>query len=156
MGWRILFRFLPLLTLCLCGLAAAQEEGEEGCDGCSIIEVGGGAGGPSYELIEIDPFAEPPPEELEEPNRPEPIKVGEWEPPALTPEAAEERIALEAERSATPDDIHVRYRLAQFYTQHGWFEHAEAELHRCADLDRESIRPWESLIALYRRCLGAR
>ncbi len=143
---RILF-----LSLLLAPAGWAQEEGcDEGGD--SVIEISCGPEAGRYD-VEIDPFAEPAPEEVAEPNRPEPIRVGEWEPPELAPPLEAERLALEARRGETPNDVHVRYRLAQFYLDTGWYEHAEAELHRCAALDPDGLRPWEMLITLYRACL---
>ncbi|MHC4930929.1 MAG: HEAT repeat domain-containing protein [Planctomycetota bacterium] len=143
-------RFWAVLLL-LPALAAptrAQENEDEG--ETEITAADGGPGDDSVEVI-VDPFAKvlanP-----EEPNRPEPIQVGVWHPEDDSMDAEAKAILerLLAERGARPDDVAVRYRLAEHYLKHKWYLQAEAEFKRCAELDPESIRPWEGLLRAYR------
>jgi hypothetical protein len=147
------------LLFLLSALARAQEEpcgegcGEPGGEGCadgggdeSGIVIDSGAGEGTIEM-EVDPFDRPP--VADEPNRPEPVEVGAWQPPELDEAARREMDELLRRRGETPDDTPVRYRLAEFYLAKGWLPQAEAEFLSCVRLDPDSIRPWEGLLRVY-------
>lgn len=146
---RLLWVFLVLA-----GLLYAQDEGggtgetKEGDDGDVEIQIGGEGAEDGTIDIAIDPFdrqVAP----AQEPNRPPPIKIGEWQPPVLD---LTDRRALEKlleRRSAQPDDVGLRYRLAEYYLEHRWFPRAEAEFLGCAQQDPDSIRPWDGLLRVY-------
>jgi len=97
--------------------------------------------------VTVDPFEELP--ALAEPNEPAPVQVGKWTPPDLDADAERERQALLALRNDRPEDVGVRYRLAEFYLKARWFPAAEAAFLAAADLDPESIQPWEGLLRVY-------
>jgi len=146
------------LLLLLSALAAAQEpcgdgcgegcgEGEGcGCDDESGVYVDSGTKEGTIE-IEVDPYDRP--AIAPEPNRPLPIEVGTWQPPDLDDAAQHEMDDLLKRRGESLDDASVRYRLAEFYLDHGWLPQAEAEFLSCVPLDPESIRPWEGLLRVY-------
>ncbi|MHC4224412.1 MAG: hypothetical protein ACYSUN_10515, partial [Planctomycetota bacterium] len=141
--WAILL-LLPALP----APVRAQEDEDEGETEISAADEGPGDG--TVEVV-VDPFALER-KNPEEPNRPKPIQVGVWHPEDDSMDA-EARAVLErllAERGARPDDVAVRYRLAEHYLKHRWYLQAEAEFKRCAELDPESIRPWEGLLRAYR------
>jgi len=152
---------VALFLLMIAALALAQEPCGDGCgegcgDGCSeegcgcddeagiVIDSGAGEGQID---AEIDPFDIP--AAAAEPNRPEPVEVGTWQPPDLDEAARREMEDLLRRRGASIDDPSVRYRLAEFYLAHGWLPQAEAEFLSCAPLDPDSIRPWEGLLRVY-------
>ena len=143
-------RTLALLAL-LGAIAFAQEEpapaAEEAGDDETSIEIGGEGGTQVPDLV-IDPFEEEE-EPVEEPNRPDPVVIGEWQPPPLDDGARRELDALLGERGRRADDADVRYQLAEFYLSHGWIPQAESEFFSAARLDPDSIRPWEGLLRVY-------
>ncbi len=143
--------------LVLSALAAAQEPEGEGCgegdDGCGCggddeagIVVDSGAGEGTIDA-EVDPYDRPP--QPDEPNRPPPVEVGTWQPPDLDDAARREMEGLLRRRGEAIDDVSVRYRLAEFYLDHGWLPQAEAEFLSSVPLDPDSIRPWEGLLRVY-------
>jgi len=97
--------------------------------------------------IRLDPFDEV--QEIDEPNKPPPVRVGAWPPPELDAAARKELDGLVAARNERPDGAATRYRLAEFYVKHRWWPHAEAEFSKAAALDPDSIRPWEGLLRVY-------
>ena len=145
--WRT---WLLLLSFAIAAGAQDQGGGEEEEDDDTEIEIGGVGADVSTPIeIKVDPF-EDTLEPVEEPNRPTPIKVGQWTPPSLGDVARRELEGILAERGASAEDAGVRYRLAGFYLRHGWFPQAESEYLSCAQLDQRSIRPWEGLLRVYR------
>ncbi len=142
------------LLLVLSALSPAQEPCGEGCgeacgEGCgdeSGILIDSGAGEGTIDA-EVDPFDRKP--LAEEPNRPEPVEIGTWQPPDLDDAARREMEEFLRRRGEAPDDASVRYRLAEFYLAHGWLPQAEAEFLSCVRLDPDSIRPWEGLLRVY-------
>jgi HEAT repeat protein len=147
MIWARFFAFLLLFPL----VVWAQEEDEDEDEGESVIEMGEEAGddGDDYRGIRIEPFPPTVPAEQEEPNRPAPVVVGEWQPPVLKKADQVRLDALRARRADNPDDVDPRFSLAEFYLRVLWLPHAEAEFLACAKLDPESIRPWEGLLRVY-------
>jgi len=141
------WRFWCLLLLPCLALAQEEGGGEEEDDPEIIIDGGDGADGGKIE-IEVDPFEEPEPDD--DPNKPAPVQVGTWQPPELKEGARAELDALLTRRGEQLDDPGIRYRLAEFYFEHRWFPQAEAEFLACAQLDPESVRPWEGLLRVYR------
>ncbi len=143
-------------TLCLWTLlsAASVHAQDDGCgcgcgDGDEVeITIDGGAEESGDLGIRADPFEETIKPKHEE-NRPKPIEVGKWRPPALTKVARVRHEELLAQRARTPDDAGIRYRLAEFYLEHKWFKQCEAEYLACSQRDPDSIRPWEGLLRLY-------
>jgi HEAT repeat protein len=134
---------MPRTLLVLLLAAAALRAEGEGCDEEAVVTMGGG----DEETLEKDPVEEPPVEA--DPNRPDPVVVGEWQPPPLD-EAAERRLSeLRAKCDAEPGNAAARYDLADFLAEHHWLPHAEAEYLRCALVDKGSIRPWEGLLKVY-------
>jgi len=85
-----------------------------------------------------------------DPNRPPPIRVGDWEPPELSAELKNRLAELLKAREASPKSLAARHDLAEFYTKHSWLPHAETELLGCARLEPESIRPWKLLLEVYK------
>ncbi|MHC4138228.1 MAG: HEAT repeat domain-containing protein [Planctomycetota bacterium] len=150
-------RYLLSLLL-LTAFALAQDEDACGCgegcdDGCgdeeSTFTFGDGVEEEDGSIdIKIDPAEQPPPPDAD-PNRPPPIRVGEWQPPTLDAEARKQLAGLKQAKADRPKDIDVRYDLARFYAKHGWHPKAEAEYLGCAQLAPDSIRPWEKLLQLY-------
>jgi HEAT repeat protein len=143
--WRRFWWFLLLPTLVL-----AQDEGggEEEDDEPDIIIDGGDGTVDGKIEIKVDPFEEPAPDD--DPNKPAPVQVGTWQPPELKEGTRAELDALLARRGERVGDPGIRYRLAEFYLKHRWFPQAEAEFLACAQLDPESVRPWEGLLRVYR------
>ncbi|MHC4817462.1 MAG: HEAT repeat domain-containing protein, partial [Planctomycetota bacterium] len=140
------WRFWCLLLLPCLALAQDEDGGEEEDDPEIIIDGGEDAGGKIE--IKVDPFEEP--ESDDDPNKPAPVQVGTWQPPELKEGARAQLDALLARRGEQLDDPGIRYRLAEFYFEHRWFPQAEAEFLACAQLDPESVRPWEGLLRVYR------
>jgi len=139
--------FLLVLTPQVWGQDESDDD-EDDDDESSVIEMGGDDD-VDYEGVRIDPYPPAVPAELEEPNRPEPVTVGVWEPPTLKPAQRKELDVLLARRAAEPTDLSLRYRVADFYLKSKWLPQAEAEYLECARLDPTSIRPWESLLKIY-------
>jgi len=137
------------LVLLLAPFVLAQDDGcADECGETEISISGAGADGDRIDIV-VDPFRVELPV-LDEPNRPEPVRVGTWDPPALDTPDRRELERLVAARGVRPDDAGLRYRLAEFYLDKWWFPHAEAEFQRAAALEPESIRPWEGLLRVYR------
>ena len=142
MWWRFFWLLLaPSLVL------AQEEDGSEDEDDPEIIIDGGDGATDGRIEIKVDPFDEPTPDD--DPNKPAPVQVGTWQPPALKEGARAELDALLARRGERLADPGIRYRLADFYLEHRWFLQAEAEFLACAPLDPESVRPWEGLVRVY-------
>jgi hypothetical protein len=137
-----MFRALLFLFVAS-AFAFAQEEGGDDDSGISID--GGGQEG-SID-IDVDPFD--PPVATDEPNRPPAVEVGTWQPPELDDAARHEMEALQGRRGEAPDDVSLRYQLAEFYLARGWLPQAEGEFLACGTLDPESVRPWEGLLRVY-------
>ena len=146
-----------LSLLFLAALTLAQDEDADGCgdgcnDGCgeeSTFTFGDGVEEEDGSIdIKVDPAERPPPPDAD-PNRPPPIRVGEWPPPALDVDARRRLAELTKAKADRPKDIDVRYDLALFLAKHGWRPKAEAEFLGCAQLAPDSIRPWEKLLELY-------
>ncbi|MHC4939482.1 MAG: hypothetical protein ACYTHK_10975 [Planctomycetota bacterium] len=146
MDWARILAFLLLFPL----LVWAQDE-EEDDDGDSVIEMGEESveDGDDFRGVRIEPFPPTVPPEQEEPNRPAPVVVGEWRPPALEPADQKRLELLLARRAEKPGDVERRFALAEFYLRVKWLPQAEAEFLACAKLDPESIRPWEGLLRVY-------
>jgi len=150
-GGALWARFFALFLLVLSPQVLGQEdadEEEEDDDGDSVIEMGGDDD-VEYDGVRIDPYPPVVPAQLEEPNRPDPVTVGAWEPPALKEAQKKELDELLARRAEAPDDLALRYRVADFYLKAKWLPQAEAEYLECARLDPKSIRPWEGLLEVY-------
>jgi len=143
-------RLLALFFLILTPQVWAQDddEEEEDDDEESVIEIGGNDD-VEYEGVRIDPYPPVVPPEVAEPNRPDPVTVGIWVPPALKQAQRKELDDLLARRAAAPDQVALRYRIADFYLKMKWLPQAESEYLECARLDPKSIRPWEGLLAVY-------
>jgi HEAT repeat protein len=141
-----------LLFFAFAALAGAQgssEAEEGGGDQESVLETSGESSSDGFfDLEEDDP---PPPAAPEDdPNRPPPVVVGAWTPPDLDPATAAKRAELERRCHAAPGDAAARLALAEFDAEHAWYQTAEEGFLRAAELDPESIRPWEGLLRLYR------
>jgi hypothetical protein len=139
-----------LVWLLLAAAAARAQEAEgEGCgegeeDAGITVDAGGGDG---LLGVDVDPFDQPVPPD--EPNRPPPVEVGTWTPPDMDDAAQREHKELQRLRGESPGDPVPRYRLAELYLKCRWFPQAEAELLAAAQLDPDSIRPWEELLRVY-------
>ena len=138
--------------LLLAGFLAAQDDEPCGCDDACGCDHGFETDEDFFEegtsSVVVDPFDKLE-EEVEQPNRPEAVKVGVWPAPELTPEAQKALDRMLEARAAAPEDAAPRYRLAEFYVLHKWWPHAEAEYHKCVELDPESVRPWQGLLQVY-------
>ncbi len=146
--WPLVF---PMILTIYAVAAAQDEDGADGCgDGCGESELSFGDDDSEVGTweIEIDP-TDPKPKPDVDPNRPPPIRVGDWEPPELSAELKTRLKELLRARSASPKTARARYDLAEFYTKHSWLPHAETELLGCVKLEPESVRPWKLLLEVY-------
>ena len=142
--------FAPLLVFSFLGAPlGAQEEDDPEDDEESTFEIESSDDPDGEPRIRIDPYPPKVPPEQEEPNQPDPVTVGVWQPPKLKPEQQRELDALLARRAGKPDDVSLAYRLADFYLGVKWLPQAEAVYLRCAELDPDSIRPWEGVLNAY-------
>ena len=111
--------YLLLVSLLCVPLFAQEEEDPKGDDEESSFEDS-----PTDEEgdrgIRIDPYPPLVPPEQEEPNRPDPVTVGVWQPPKLKPAQQADLDDLLARRAAEPDDLALAYRLADFYLAVFW------------------------------------
>ncbi|MGQ0612823.1 MAG: hypothetical protein ACT4PV_03635 [Planctomycetaceae bacterium] len=143
------------LILALLAAALAEEEGcgegKPGDDEPSSIEESDGTTpeGP-IDLGDEEEEKPPAPPPQQDPNRPQPIQVGVWEPPALDEADRTRRCELLARCAAQPNDAEALYALAAFDLEKWWLLQAEEEFLRCAELDVDSIRPFEALLRVYR------
>jgi len=146
---------LFLMTLFL-AVARAGDDGDskEGSgDGESTFRMGGdSAEDPSYELDEDDP----PPEATEEddPERPPPIQVGQWTPPELDAAGIAKRRELLDRCEREPASAGARMALGEFHLERGLLPEAERDFLRAAELEPDSVRPWEGLLRVYRTVSG--
>ena len=151
MDWARYLAFLLLFPLAAWAQDGEGEDDEDGEDGDSVIEMGedGVEQGNEYRSVRIEPFPPAVPPEQEEPNRPAPVVVGEWQPPALDTEDQQRLDDLRKRRAENPNDVEARFSLAEFYLRVLWLPQAEAEFLACAELDPDSIRPWEGVLRVY-------